>query len=173
MADRKYRINRSIRAPKVRLIDTNGEQIGIVAIAEAQRSATNAGLDLVEISPAARPPVCKIIDFGKYLFEQEKRKKALRKHSKVTKLKEIRMQPKIEEHDLQFKTKHIREFLAAGNKVKVTVRFRGREMAYTELGERVLEKVLSMIGDSFNLDKAPNMEGRFMSLIVSPQKKRN
>ena len=173
MANKKYRTNQAIRSPEVRLVGADGEQVGVVGIREAQRMANDAGLDLVEISPGAKPPVCKIIDFGKYLFEQEKRSKAFKKHNKTTKLKEIRMQPRIEEHDLQFKTKHIQEFLTAGNKVKVTVRFRGREMAHTELGEQVLQKILSMLGDSFHLDKTPSMEGRFMSLIISPQKKQN
>lgn len=173
MAEKKYRANHAIRTPQVRLIANDGKQIGVVNVREAQKMANNAGLDLVEISPGANPPVCKIIDLGKYLFEQEKRGKALKRHNKTTKLKEIRMQPKIEEHDLQFKTRHIREFLAAGNKVKVTVRFRGRELAHKELGEQALQKVLNMLGDVFHLDKPRSMEGRFMSLIISPQKKKS
>jgi len=133
--------------------------------------ANDAGLDLVEVAPNNNPPVCKIIDFGKYRFEQEKRTKASKKHNKTTKLKEMRMQPKIEEHDIQFKTKHIKEFLLAGYKVKVTVKFRGRELAHIELGEAVLKRVLNMLGDIFHVDKAPSMEGRFMIMIISPQVK--
>ena len=171
MADRKYRVNHAIRTPKVRLISKDGEQVGIVDVRNAQRMATDAGLDLVEISPATKPPVCKILDFGKYRFEQEKKNKILKKRNKTTKLKEIRMQPKIEEHDLQFKTRHIREFLSEGNKVKVTIRFRGRELAHTELGENVLKKIATMLGDTFHTDKAISMEGRFMSMIISPRLK--
>lgn len=172
MAERKYRVNHAIRAPEVRLIANDGTQIGVMSAREAQVVANNAGLDLVEISPGVRPPVCKVVDFGKYLFEQEKHDKAVKRSNKTSKLKEIRMQPKIEEHDLRFKTKHIQEFLSAGNKVKVTVRFRGRELAYKDLGRQVLRRVLDMLGDTFNLDKEPSMEGRFMSLIISPQKKK-
>lgn len=172
LADKKYRVNHAIRATKIRLIGSDGKQVGIMSAREAQVIANNAELDLVEISPKADPPVCKVVDFGKYLFEQNKHNKAIKRNSKTSKLKEIRMQPKIEEHDLQFKTRHIQEFLAAGNKVKVTVRFRGRELAYKELGRNVLEKALDMLGDTFILDKEPSMEGRFMSLIISPQKKK-
>lgn len=172
MAEKKYRVNHTIRASQVRLIANDGKQVGVMSAREAQVMANDAGLDLVEISPKVNPPVCKIVDFGKYLFEQEKRNRAVKRNNKTSKLKEIRMQPKIEEHDLQFKTRHIREFLADGHKVKVTVRFRGREMAYKDLGRNVLERVLVMLGDVFNLDKEPSMEGRFMSLIISPQKKK-
>lgn len=169
---KNYRVNHTIRVPRVRLISETGHQHGIVDIREAQRLANEAELDLVEVAPNARPPVCKILNFGKYKFEQEKRSRASRKHNKTSKLKEIRMQPKIAQHDLDFKTKHIEEFLKAGNKVKVTIRFRGREMAYTSQGNVVLEKIMGMLDNKFHLDKAPNMEGRFMSMIVSPQAKK-
>lgn len=173
MAAKKQRINNQIRIPEVRLIDDKGEQRGVVPIQEALNIAAEAGLDLVEVSPNANPPVCKILDFGKYKYEQEKKLREAKKNQTQIKLKEIRMQPKIEKHDLQFKTKHVIEFLSEGNKVKVTIRFRGRELAHTELGRVVLEKVLALLDENeigYALDRNPIMEGRFMSMIVSPAK---
>ena len=175
MAAKKQRINNQIRIPEVRLIDENGDQRGIVPTQEAMRIAAEAGLDLVEVAPNAKPPVCKILDYGKFKYDQEKKLREARKHQTQIKLKEIRMQPKIEKHDLAFKTKHVTEFLEEGNKVKVTIRFRGRELAHTELGKDVLERVLSMLDErevSYSLDRPPLMEGRFMSMIVSPSKKK-
>jgi translation initiation factor IF-3 len=166
------RINETIRVREVRLIDEEGNQLGIVPTPEARKRAEEVGLDLVEVAPQAKPPVCKLLDYGKYKFEQEKKNRESKKKQKLVKMKEIRMQPKIEEHDLQFKTKHIREFLDEGNKVKVTIRFRGREMAHTELGRDVLEKVQEKLENGYNLDKPPHMEGRFMSMIVSPKSKK-
>ncbi len=171
MEEKGYRINYSIRVPKVRLILSDGTQKGVVDIREAQRLANDAGLDLVEVSPNTKPPVCRLLNYGKYKFEMDKRNRASKRHSKTTKLKEIRMQPKIDTHDLEFKVKHIAEFLQAGNKVKVTIRFRGRELAYTELGEAVLKRIMDMLGDTFHMDKKPNMEGKFMSMILSSQRK--
>ena len=130
------------------------------------------GLDLVEVAPQANPPVCKILDYGKYKFDQEKRIKESRKKQKLIKLKEVRMQPLIETHDLQFKTKHVKQFLDEGNKVKVTVRFRGRQLAHTELGKVVLEKVLELLDGDYILDRSPIMEGRFMSMILNPKGKK-
>ncbi len=172
MADKEQRINEKILVREVRLIDEQGNQRGIVPTAEALAIARQAGLDLVEVSPTANPPVCKLLDFGKYRFEQEKKLRESKKKQKLMKLKEIRMQPKIEEHDLSFKTKHIQEFLGEGFKVKVTIRFRGRELAHTELGRNVLDKVLEALGDSFVVDKAPQMEGRMMSMFLSPKSKK-
>ncbi|MBN2353947.1 MAG: translation initiation factor IF-3 [Spirochaetales bacterium] len=157
-----------IRAQSVRVIDENGEQKGILPTVEAIRLAQDRGLDLVEISPGADPPVCKILDFGKYRFEQGKKQRESKKKQKQVKLKEMRMQPKIDEHDLSFKVKHIREFLADGSKVKVTIRFRGREMAHKELGRNVLDRVLERLEDTFVLESPPRMEGRFMSLMIAP-----
>jgi translation initiation factor IF-3 len=157
-----------IRAQSVRVIDENGEQKGILPTVEAIRLARERGLDLVEISPGADPPVCKILDFGKFRFEQGKKQRESKKKQKQVKLKEMRMQPKIDEHDLSFKVKHIREFLADGSKVKVTVRFRGREMAHKELGRNVLDRVLERLEDAFVLESPPKMEGRFMSLMIAP-----
>lgn len=172
MASKDLRVNRQIRVREVRLIDDQGEQKGIVPTMEALDMAKEVGLDLVEVAPQANPPVCKILDYGKYKFDQEKKKKEAKKKQKQIKLKEIRMQPKIEEHDLDFKTKHIREFLDDGNKVKVTIRFRGRELAHTELGKDVLENILERLEGDYSLDRSPAMEGRFMSMILSPKSKK-
>jgi translation initiation factor IF-3 len=172
LADKEQRINERIQVREVRLIDDQGNQRGIVPTAEALAIARQVGLDLVEVSPNANPPVCKLLDFGKYRFEQEKKLRESKKKQKLMKLKEIRMQPKIEEHDLSFKTKHIQEFLGEGFKVKVTIRFRGRELAHTELGRNVLDKVLEALGDSFVVDKSPQMEGRMMSMFLSPKSKK-
>lgn len=172
MAEKELRINSEIRVREVRLIDNEGNQRGIIPILEAMDLAKEVGMDLVEVAPQANPPVCKILDYGKFKFEQEKRVKESRKKQKLIKIKEIRMQPKIEKHDLDFKSKHVREFLDEGNKVKVTVRFRGRELAHTELGKNVLEELLLRLDGDYILEKPPQMEGRFMSLILSPKAKK-
>ena len=172
MAVKDQRINEMIQVREVRLIDADGNQRGIIPTVEALDIARNTGLDLVEVSPNAKPPVCKLLNYGKYKFEQEKKFKESKKKQKQVKLKEIRMQPKIEEHDLGFKTKHIKQFLQDGYKVKVTVRFRGRELAHTELGRNVLRRVLELLEDSFIVDKPPQMEGRMMSMFVSPKTKK-
>lgn len=171
MAINRNLVNERIRAKSVRLIDENGKQMGIKPTNEAIEIAKERELDLVEVSPEANPPVCKLLDYGKYKFEQEKKKKESKKRQKNVKLKEIRMQPKIEEHDLAFKTKHIREFLESGFKVKVTIRFRGRELAHTELGRDVLDRVLVILENSYTLESPPKMEGRFMSMLLNPQSK--
>ncbi len=172
MASKEFRINEDIRVREVRLIDENGGQLGIVPTPEALELSREAGLDLIEVAPNANPPVCKILDYGKYKFDQEKRLKEAKKNQKQVKMKEIRMQPKIEEHDLNFKTKHIQEFLEEGNKVKVTVRFRGRELAHTELGKDVLDSIAERLDIEFSVDKKPAMEGRYMSMILSPKSKK-
>jgi translation initiation factor IF-3 len=172
LSSKELRINDLIRVREVRLIDSEGEQKGVVAIADAIKMAQEAGLDLVEIAPQAVPPVCKILDYGKYKFEVEKKNRESKKKQKLVRMKEIRMQPKIEEHDLQFKSKHIKEFLDEGDKVKVTIRFRGRELAHTERGRIVLDKVLELLGEGYSMDKEPIMEGRFMSMLLSPKTKK-
>jgi translation initiation factor IF-3 len=143
-----------------------------MSVSQALEIAQDAGLDLVEVAPLAVPPVVKILDYGKFRFENEKRLRDSRKKQKILKLKEIRMQPKIDDHDLAFKSKHIKEFLADGNKVKVTIRFRGRELAHTDLGFDVMKDVLSRIEGDYAVDKPPAMEGRFMSMILSPKGKK-
>ena len=172
MASKDLRVNEMIRVREVRLIDDEGEQRGIIATPEALDLARERELDLVEVAPQARPPVCKILDYGKYKFEQDKKNRDAKKNQKQVKLKEIRMQPKIEGHDLEFKTKHIREFLDDGFKVKVTIRFRGREMAHTERGKDVLDRIYELLDGYAQLDRSPAMEGRFMSMIVSPKSKK-
>ncbi len=173
MADNKgLRINEQIRVREVRLIDENGEQKGIVPTLEALKMAREQDLDLVEVAPQANPPACKILDYGKYRFEMEKKLRESKKKQKLQELKEIRMQPKIDDHDLDFKSKHVREFLEGGDKVKVTIRFRGRELAHTELGLVVLKDVLSKLGDDYVVEKQPTMEGRFMSMTLAPKAKK-
>jgi translation initiation factor IF-3 len=172
LADKDLRINEQIRVREIRLITDEGEQQGIMPTMQALEMAKTQGLDLVEVAPQANPPVCKILDYGKFKFENEKKVRDAKKRQKLLKLKEIRMQPKIDDHDLDFKSKHVKEFLAEGNKVKVTIRFRGRELAHTELGLDVLNDVLKRIEGDYVMDKAPAMEGRFMSMVLSPKTKK-
>ena len=173
MADNtNLRINEQIRVREVRLIDDKGEQKGIVPTLDALNMARELSLDLVEVAPTANPPACKILDYGKYRFEMEKKLRESKKKQKLQELKEIRMQPKIDDHDLDFKSKHVKEFLADGDKVKVTIRFRGRELAHTELGLVVLKDVLSKLGDDYVIEKQPAMEGRFMSMTLAPKAKK-
>lgn len=173
MSEKDLRINEQIRVREVRLIREEGEQQqGIISTLEAMGIAREQGLDLVEVAPNAVPPVVKIMNYGKFKFENEKKVRDSKKKQKLLKLKEIRMQPKIDDHDLDFKSKHVKDFLGEGNKVKVTVRFRGREMAHTELGLDVLKDVLKRIEGDYVMDKAPSMEGRFMSMVLSPKSKK-
>ena len=173
MAENKgLRINEQIRVREVRLIDDAGEQKGIVSTLEALRMAQDVNLDLVEVAPQADPPVCKILDYGKYRFELEKKLRDSKKKQKLQVLKEIRMQPKINDHDLSFKARHIQEFLDDGDKVKVTIRFRGRELAHTELGLDVLNSVLAKLGGDLTVEKSPAMEGRTMSMTLAPKSKK-
>lgn len=173
MAVKDMRINEDIRVREVRLIDQDGEQAGIVPTTEAMRMASEAGLDLVEVSPQARPPVCKLLNYGKYKYELEKKSREQKKKASQVRLKEVRMQPKIEQHDMAFKTKHVQEFLDQGNKVKVTIRFRGRELAHTELGKVKLDNILELLDEeSYRVDSPARMEGRFMSMLLSPKSKK-
>lgn len=165
------RINEMIRIREIRLIDDEGNQKGIVPTVEALRLAKEKDLDLVEVSPNANPPVCKILDYGKYRFEQEKKLRDAKKNQKVLKLKEIRMQPKIGSGDLDTKAKHVQEFLDEGDKVKVTIRFRGRELAHTELGYDVLNEVLKRLTSAYVVEKQPAMDGKTMSMTISAKAK--
>ena len=165
------RINEMIRVREVRLIDDEGNQKGIVPTQEALKLAKEKDLDLVEVSPNANPPVCKILDYGKYRFEQEKKLRESKKNQKVLKLKEIRMQPKIGPGDLDTKAKHVQEFLDEGDKVKVTIRFRGRELAHTELGYDVLNEVLKRLTSAYVVEKQPAMDGKTMSMTISAKAK--
>ena len=172
MATKNLRINDMIRVREVRLIDDEGEQLGVVPTPKAMEMAEDKGLDLVEIAPNADPPVCKVLDYGKYKFELEKKNRENKKKQKLQELKEIRMQPKIDIHDLEFKTKHVRDFLDKGAKVKVTIRFRGRELAHTDRGRTVLYKVLDLLDREVTVDRQPAMEGRFMSMIITSKAKK-
>lgn len=165
------RVNEMIRVREVRLIDDEGNQKGIVPTMEALKMAKEKDLNLVEVSPNANPPVCKILDFGKYRFEQEKKLRESKKNQKVLKLKEIRMQPKIGSGDLDTKAKHVQEFLNEGSKVKVTIRFRGRELAHTELGYDVLQEVLKRLTSAYVVEKQPAMDGKTMSMTISAKAK--
>ncbi len=150
------------------MIGPEGEQIGIVPTSEALAKARQHNLDLVEVSPTSRPPVCRILDFGKYKYELSKKEKLAKKKQHSFQLKEMRFRPKIDEHDYNFKTKHIREFVESGSKVRVFVMFRGREMAYTEMGQDVLKRVIEDLTDVASVEMAPKMEGRSMSLVLAP-----
>jgi translation initiation factor IF-3 len=145
---------------------------GIVPINEALEMAKQAGLDLVEVAPNAKPPVCKILNFGKFKFEQQKKNRESKKKQKIVKVKEIRMHPKTEEHDYKFKVNHAREFIEHGCKVKFTLRFKGREFAHVEIGERLLNKAIEDLGDLITVERKPTLEGRSMVLIVAPNKKK-
>ncbi|MDR2793756.1 MAG: translation initiation factor IF-3 [Treponema sp.] len=172
MSEKDLRINEQIRVREVRLIRDEGEQQGIMSTQSALEIARSTGFDLVEVAPHAVPPVVKILDYGKFKFENEKKVRDSKKKQKLLKLKEIRMQPKIDDHDMAFKSKHVKEFLAEGNKVKVTIRFRGRELAHTELGFGVMNDMLKRIEGEYVMDKPPVMEGRNMSMILSPKAKK-
>jgi translation initiation factor IF-3 len=158
------RVNYQIRVPKVRLIGADGEQVGIVSTQEAMSRAESAGLDLIEIAPNAEPPVCRIIDYGKFKYEQGKKEKESRKKQAVIHVKEIRFRPKIEEHDFEFKMKHARKFIEDGDKVKVTLTFRGREMVHQEFGQAVVKRMIEQLSDIAKTERPPQMEGR--NLVV-------
>lgn len=163
-------INEEIRDKEVRLIGDDGEQLGIVSSRDAQRMATEKNLDLVKISPNANPPVCKIMDYGKHKYEMSKKDKESKKKQKVISLKEIRLRPAIEEHDLSTKSKQASKFLANGDKVKVSVRFRGRELGHKEIGLEVINKFVDSLKDVGVPDKAPRLEGNSMIVILDPKK---
>lgn len=163
------RINDEIRAPKIRLIDENGEMQGIVSVSEGLRLAEQAGLDLVEVSPNAEPPVCKILDFGKYRYEMQKKAAEARKKQKTVDVKELKIRPGIEEHDYGVKLRNARRFLEEGDKVKVTMRFRGREMAHQEIGEALLKRMITELADLGKPEQTLRMEGRQMMMVISPE----
>jgi translation initiation factor IF-3 len=162
-------VNDRIRVSPVRLIGAEGEQLGIVPVNEALSRALELGLDLVEVSPTARPPVCRIMDYGKYKYELAKREKQAKKKQHSFQLKEMRYRPKIDEHDYQFKTKHVREFLISGSKVRAMVFFRGREMSRLEYGKKVLERLEEDLKEIAVVDSPARMEGRNMSMVLSPK----
>ena len=162
-----HQLNEDIRDSEIRLIGATGEQLGIMSAAQAQRIADEQGLDLVKISPQATPPVCKLMDYGKFRFEQGKREKEAKKNQHVVEIKEIRMSPGIDVGDFNTKLKNAQKFLADGNRVKVSVRFRGREMAHTEIGKDLLVRFAEQCAEVATLDKEPKLEGRSMSIFLS------
>ncbi|HET6350968.1 MAG TPA: translation initiation factor IF-3 [Coriobacteriia bacterium] len=168
----EYRLNDRIRAQRCRLIGVDGSQLGIFIMSEALRIADDQGLDLVEIAPTADPPVCKIMDFGKYKYELSMKEKAARKNQSKVEIKEMKFRPKVDKHDYETKKKHILRFLDAGAKVKVTIMFRGREMAHPELGLNILEKLAGELAELAIIETQPKLEGRNMHMLLSPLKKK-
>lgn len=166
----EHQINEEIRDPQVRLIGVDGEQLGIVTVQEALEQAISSGFDLVKIAPQATPPVCKIMDYGKFRFEQSKKDKEARKNQHIVDIKEIRLSAKIDIHDFDFKVRNALKFLKSGDKVKVSVRFRGREMAHTEIGLTILERFAEACSEYGTTEKEPKLEGRQMAMFLSPGK---
>ena len=163
------RVNREIRVTPVRVIGPESEQLGILATSEALKKAEELGYDLVEVAPTAQPPVCKIIDYGKYKYELNKKAHTAKQHQKGVHLKEIKLRPRTEQHDLETKVRQIKEFLADGNKTKVTVTFRGREMAYQQMGRAMLDKVVALVSGCGQIEQAPRQEGRFLIMVIAPK----
>jgi translation initiation factor IF-3 len=162
-------VNRQIRISPLRVIAPDGEQLGVMTVEEALAAAQQRGLDLVEVAPLARPPVVKIMDYGKFKFEQAKAARAAKKKQHVIHLKEVKFRPGIDEHDFAFKTRHAREFLKEGNKVKVTMMFRGRQMAHPELGRVVLDRVAEVLADIGKIEQEARLEGKNMSMLMTPK----
>ena len=163
------RVNEEIRIPQVRLIDQDGEMQGVLTVREAMQRAFAVGLDLVEISPNADPPVCKILDFGKFKYEQQKKKNEAKKKQKVIEIKEIKVRPNIDENDYQVKLRAMKAFIEEGDKVKVTLRFRGREMAHQDIGVRVLERIRADMDVQTKVEQMPRMENRQMVMVLTPR----
>jgi translation initiation factor IF-3 len=162
------RINREIRAREVRVIDPEGKQLGVIPLVEALRAAANFELDLVEVSPKSEPPVCRIMDYGKFKYQQSKKAHDARKKQAVVHLKEVKMRPKTEEHDFQFKVRNIERFLKEGNKTKITVVFRGRELAHPDLGRNMLNRVTESTKEWAKVEQLPKFEGRNFVMVLAP-----
>jgi len=163
------RVNEEIRSPQVRLIDENGEMAGVMTAREAQQRAYSVGLDLLEISPNAEPPVVKILDYGKFKYEQQKKRNEAKKKQKVIEIKEIKVRPNIDENDYQVKMRAMKSFIEEGDKVKVTLRFRGREMAHQDIGVKVLERIRTEMDQTSKVEQMPRMENRQMVMVLSPR----
>ena len=166
----ELRINDRIRVPEVRLVGSSGEQIGIVSIAEAIRRAEDEDLDLVEVAPTARPPVCKVMDYGKFRYESAQKAREARRNQTLTVIKEMKLRPKIDPHDYATKKGHVVRFLTAGDKVKITIMFRGREQSRPELGYRLLERLAEEVSDLGVVEAAPKQDGRNMTMVIAPHK---
>ena len=173
ISSKEMLINEEIRDKEVRLIGPDGEQLGIMALAEAQEMAIEKNLDLVKIAPQAVPPVCKIMDYGKYKFEQAKREKEARKNQKVIEIKEVRLSLNIDTNDFNTKVNRAIKFLEGGDKVKASLRFRGREMAHPELGTNIMQRFIDAVAEVGNVEKVPKMEGRSMVMFISPKPANN
>lgn len=167
------RVNRQIRVPKVRVIDSEGKQVGILLTQDAQAMAEAAGLDLVEIAPTAKPPVCKIINYGKYRYQVTKKEKESKKAQIQVKVKEVKVKPNTDDHDLEVKIKHSREFIQKGCKVRLTCVFRGREMQHPEFGQRVVQKVIDALSDIATPETPAKQMGRSLTAVIAPGKKKN
>jgi len=163
------RVNEEIRAPQVRLIDQDGEMLGVMSAREALARAYDVGMDLLEISPNAEPPVCKITDFGKFKYEQQKKANEARKRQKVVEIKEIKVRPNIDDHDYEVKMRQMKSFIEEGDKVKVTLRFRGREMAHQDLGVKVLERIRNEMAETVKVESMPRLENRQMIMVLAPK----
>lgn len=164
----RTRVNEMIRVPQVRLVDEDGEQIGVVSNREALEKARERGLDLVEVAPMAKPPVCRIMDYGKYLYQQKKRAQEAKKNQKFIQVKEIKFRPKIDEHDYNFKKNHIIRFLKNGDHVKVVIMYRGREIVHKDRGELILNRVVEELKEVAKVEKGVSLEGRNQSLVLAP-----
>ena len=163
------RVNEEIRAPQIRLIDQDGEMIGVMSARDALARAYEVGLDLLEISPNAEQPVCKITDFGKFKYEQQKKANEARKRQKVVEIKEIKVRPNIDDHDYEVKMRQMKGFIEEGDKVKVTLRFRGREMAHQDLGAKVLERIRNEMAEAVKVESMPRLENRQMIMVLAPK----
>ncbi len=168
--DKRVRVNRQIRISPVRVIDEEGEQLGILPVEQALAMADEQGLDLVEVAPTARPPVCRIMDYGKFKYEEARKARKARKKQHQVQIKEVKFRPGIEEHDFEFKIRHARRFLEEGNKVKATMMFRGRQVARADLGRQVLSRVAVALDDVGRVESEPALEGRNMTMIVGPRR---
>lgn len=164
----RVRVNKNIRTPKVRLISATGEQLGIKTLSEAQTIADDLVLDLVEVAPQAEPPVCRIMDYGKYKYEQTQKNKRAKKHQSQVTIKEMKFRPKIEGHDFETKKKHVRRFLEAGSKVKITIMFRGRETTHAEIGRGILDRLANDCEDLATVESKPKLDGRNMIMVLGP-----
>ncbi|MYN12017.1 translation initiation factor IF-3 [Pusillimonas sp. TS35] len=169
--DKTHRINGEIRIPEVRLIGTEGEQLGVLKTADALRLAEENDVDLVEIAPTASPPVCRLMDYGKFKYQEQKRQQEARAKQKVIQVKEVKFRPGTDEGDYQVKLRNLKRFIEEGDKAKVTLRFRGREMAHQELGMRVLERVRDDLNELVQVEAMPKLEGRQMVMVLAPRKK--
>lgn len=162
-------INWEIKAPEVRVIESDGKQLGVLPVKEAIKIAEERGLDLVEVAPNSQPPVCRIMNYGKYKYQQSKRTQEARKHQTVIHIKEVKVRPRTEEHDFQFKLRHVKRFLDEGNKVKISILFRGREIAHPEFGKELLNRFVEGVKDVTVIEQSPRLEGRNMVMILAPK----